>query len=478
MKTKNVKLEQLDYLKKKYNLITIAFELIEKINQIGLNFNFHNPETYIVGGAVRDIILSNNINDIDISTNIPVDILEKEFNTHDIGKNKDFSIIVVEYKNHNIEIANFRKDGIYENGRHPINVDLNATFKDDTNRRDFSINSLGLTNTGYVVDHHNGMTDLKYSIIRTVGDPNARFSEDFLRMLRAIRFASRLEFEIEENTMQAIKKHAHNITSVSAERITQELNKMASETGEKFANSLILMKESGLLKEILPEIDVMDQHEHSPDHHPEGCVWSHTLSALKQHKGSDRLVNLSILFHDVGKPPTHFVDENGMHRFFTHENRGFHMIDDIAKRMKFDNDTKEAIKFATLNHMKFHLVNKMSTKKVVALMTDPNFNVLHKVSECDDKSRLHAFDPESWQRKVDKIEQIRKTYFESDGESDMDMLTKIKKTINGKLVMDLLNITTGPNIGKVIKNTIDWIVDNNIDINDIDKIKEFILSQK
>jgi hypothetical protein len=261
------------------------------------------------------------------------------------------------------------------------------------------------------------------------------------------------------------------------EQFSYELQFHATMVGSDFADFLIRMKDSGDLKEHLPEIDIMDQFDHTPKHHPEGNVWEHTLSALRSYKGSHPYVNLGILFHDVGKPPKHFVDENGSHRFFRHERKSYNMLKDIGPRLGFHDKLIEALQFSALNHMKFHLLTKMSNKKVVALMNDPNWEYLYNVAEADDRSRLSAFNEEKWNAKVEKIERLQEQFLSGEPK-DEKPLQKIKRVVNGKLVMEVLNITTGPKIGRVIKKTINWIVDNNIVIDDIDKIREFILSQK
>lgn len=203
-----------------------------------------------------------------------------------------------------------------------------------------------------------------------------------------------------------------------------------------------------------------------------GTVWDHTIAALRTYEGNDPVINLSILFHDLGKTRTHFICEKGLHRFFGHENKSAHMIDDIAKDLKIDNKTRDVLKFAAKNHMKFHLLTKMTNKKVVALINDPNWEVLFRTSEADDKSRKGAFNPEKWQEKLDKIEKVKSNFIDS------GKLRDVKKLVNGQFVMELLDIKSGPKIGKVIRNTINWILDKNIDINDVEKIKGFILAQK
>lgn len=227
-------------------------------------------DVYIVGGCVRDLIMGKVPNDVDICTNIDMEKLEELFPTHDVGANKDFGIVIVEYKGYNYEISNFRNDGIYSDGRRPDDVQFVSTFEEDSKRRDFTMNSLAMDINRNILDYHNGIEDIKNKIIRTVGDPRLRFKEDYLRMLRAVRFSSKLGFNIHPETIHAIKDFAPYITSISRERITAEILKMADQSGKKFAMGIQTMYDCGLLAFTNPEIAIMNEFEHSKEHHPEG----------------------------------------------------------------------------------------------------------------------------------------------------------------------------------------------------------------
>jgi tRNA nucleotidyltransferase/poly(A) polymerase len=259
-------------------------------------------EALIVGGFVRDLLMGKPSDDIDLATNAPEEVLEKNFDTIDIGKNKQFGVSVIKYKGQTYEVAQYRKDlyGDLEKGKGADKVEIAKDFKDDSSRRDFTINALGIDGDGNIVDHHGGLKDIDKKVIAAVGDADIRFKEDEVRQLRGIRFASRMGFEISPETIEAMKKHAPEISKVAPERITKELRKIAKAGGKQLADAIVLMDKVGILQYILPEIAKMKELEHSPEHHPEGNVFQHTLEALRTSDIKDDVVNVALLFHDLG----------------------------------------------------------------------------------------------------------------------------------------------------------------------------------
>lgn len=211
----------------KINLKNFQYEeFIVAIEVLGILSKYGNA--YFVGGCVRDMLLNKNPKDIDISTDVSMEKIEELFNSHDIGKNKDFGIVVINYKNYTFEIAQFRTDGTYTDNRHPDNVKLGVSFKEDTMRRDFTINAMGMDHCGNIIDYHNGIEDLNNKKINSVGKADDRFREDALRMLRAIRFTVALEFSLSHELMQSIIKNKELIRNVSKERVREELLKVAT----------------------------------------------------------------------------------------------------------------------------------------------------------------------------------------------------------------------------------------------------------
>lgn len=428
----------------------------------------HGYKAFIVGGSVRDIILGKSPKDVDIATNSPISELQKIFpKNYDIGKSKDFGIIAVKHKGHTYEIANFRKDGTYSNGRSPDEVKIVQDFKTDAGRRDFTMNAMGIDAEGHIIDHFDGLKDIKDKIIRTVGNPHDRFKEDNLRMMRVARFSSKLGFKIDKETKKAIEANKEGITKVSPERIREELMKMASQTGDKFADALQILDEVGILKIILPEIVKMKEFEHSKEDHPEGGVWQHTMEALKKNKVEDPLVNFAILLHDIGKTKTHKII-GGKHTYHHHPEEGVEIVNDIASKLKLSNDEKDAILFAMVNHMKFGNLFELRNSKLLAMVKNKNFNILKATTYADAASRQHLFDPKEWEAALKKVAEVEEKWGDVTAE-------KVGKLISGERVMKLTGLKPSRQVGEIIKNVTDYILQH--DIKDEKEIDELIMKE-
>lgn len=420
-------------------------------------------EAYIVGGAVRDFVLGKEPKDIDIATNLPMASIENMFKCYDIGQSKSFGIVTALVDGFDFEVANFRTDGEYTDGRRPDCVFICNTFEEDAARRDFCFNAMGMDSTGKVVDFFEGKSDLKKKVIRTVGNPNDRFEEDFIRMMRAVRFAARMEFDIEENTKNAIIKNAHRIKDTAIERVSQELFKMAEQSGVKFARAIRLLDEVSLLEHILPEVVALKGWEHGP-WHPEGDPFEHTIASIEQNTQKNSLVNIGVLLHDVGKATT-YKNRGGRHTFFGHDKAGVSIIEEIACRMRFSKEEKDAFCFATENHMKFHEICKgnMKTSKIFALMQNKNWNVLMQVSFCDGASRLHLFNEEEWNSTIERLKKIEEEWNPCGSNPAL-------KQVNGKNIMDLTGLKPGKEIGIIVSNVKEWIINECVsDLNMIDR---------
>jgi len=444
--------------------VKMAVTILKIIQSLGY-------EALIVGGTPRDLLLGRtDINDVDISTNAPMDSLEQHFSTHSIGKNKDFNVVVVDVEGFSFEIAGYRAD-LYDSYAGGVGATQSVRVNDfeaDSSRRDFLMNSLGIDADGNIVDHHGGLQDIQNKIITAVGDPDMRFKEDLIRPLRAIRQASKLGFTIETNTMEAIRRNAPDIVKVAPERITKELLKICEMSGDKVADAIILLDESDLLRYILPEIDQMKKFDHNPDYHPEGSVFYHSLGSLRAYKGSDPCVAMACLFHDVGKLVTW---SEGNH-YYKHELKGVEVFEKIAERMKLTNDMRDAVTFAISNHMLIHNFLNLKNNTIFKLMQNKHWPVLIAVAEADSRSRLHKFDQDEWDSIMHKIDGMGEKW------SNAQAMAAIKKKVNGSVVISLRGFspkTEGPKIGKVIKDTIDWILDNNINIEDTGAIEDYIM---
>ncbi|MHB9028612.1 MAG: CCA tRNA nucleotidyltransferase, partial [Candidatus Latescibacterota bacterium] len=277
------------------------------------------------------------------------------------------------------EVAMFRKDGAYEDGRRPVRVERSDEIE-DVKRRDFTINALIYDPAeDRIIDHVGGVGDIRNRIIRTVGDPSLRISEDRLRMLRAVRFAARFGFAIEPGTMEAIRANARRIPSVSCERIGEELSKMF--TGQHPDLSLTLLDESGLLEQVLPEVAAMKGVEQAPEYHPEGDVFEHTRLMLKLFGGGSPVMAFAVLLHDVGKPPTFSKTDRA--RFNRHDEIGAEMAESILRRLRFSGETILRVRDLVRKHMHFLNVPKMRESTLRRFMAQPDFAELLELHRLD-----------------------------------------------------------------------------------------------
>jgi poly(A) polymerase len=339
----------------------------------------HGYIALLVGGCVRDRLLSSEPKDYDIATNArPDQILALFPNARLVGA--QFGVVMVpgEGGGH-IEVATFRSDHSYSDGRHPGRVEFESDPRQDVLRRDFTINAL-LQNaeTGEVFDYVGGQQDLRARIVRAIGNPELRFMEDHLRMLRAIRFAARLDFTIEPDTFSAIRSLAPKIQDISAERVRDELLRILTEGHAR--QGLELLDRSGLLAEILPEVKAMQGVEQPPQYHPEGDVWNHTLLMMDKLNQPTETLVMGVLLHDVGKPATFRVAERI--RFDGHVEAGLDIAKHILSRLKFSRRDCEQILALIENHMRFKDVQRMRDSTLKRFLRLPEFEEhleLHRV---------------------------------------------------------------------------------------------------
>jgi poly(A) polymerase len=336
-------------------------------------------QAYLVGGCVRDLVLGREPADYDVTTDATPDEVMRIFpETYAVGA--QFGVVLVPLpkdavskdENDSVEVATFRSDIGYSDGRHPDQVRYSKDPREDVERRDFTINGLLLDPIkNEVLDLVGGRKDLEAGIIRTIGEPERRFAEDKLRMLRAVRFAARFDYTIEPGTFAAIQKMTAQIHQVSRERVRDELTRMLTEGHAHRA--LLLLDESGLVKEILPEITAMKGVEQPPQFHPEGDVFVHTLLLLdKLPHPCPATLAWGALLHDVGKPPTFRVAPDRI-RFDGHVEVGVKMAQEILHRLRFSNDDTEQILALVTNHMRFADVQKMKESTFKKFVRMPDF---------------------------------------------------------------------------------------------------------
>jgi poly(A) polymerase len=344
-------------------------------------------QAYLVGGCVRDLLLGREPKDYDVATNAtPAQVMDVFPETYAVGA--QFGVVLVpapdreaasadraelSSKSHALEVATFRSDIGYSDGRHPDEVRFSLDPREDVARRDFTVNGMLLDPvSGEVLDFVGGRKDLAAGIIRTIGDPEQRFSEDKLRMLRAVRFAARFDYSIEPATFVAMQKLASQIQVVSRERVRDELTRMLIEGQARRA--YVLLDESGLLKPVLPEISAMKGVEQPAEFHPEGDVFVHTLLLLENLPNPCPLtLAWGALLHDVGKPPTFRVAPDRI-RFDNHVEVGVKMAEEICRRLRFSNDETEQILALVDNHMRFGHVSRMKESTLKKFLRMPAFD--------------------------------------------------------------------------------------------------------
>ncbi len=295
-----------------------------------------------------------------------------------------FGVVAVIIDNHPFEVATFRSDDVYEDGRHPSRIHY-STAREDVFRRDFTINGLLMDpDTGDIIDYVNGRFDIDNKIVRTIGNPGKRFREDYLRLLRAVRFAANLHFDLEPATQDAVKREASNIRHISVERIREELNKILTRGGAR--RGFELMMQTDILQNILPEICRLKGVEQPPRFHPEGDVWQHTLKMLELLPADgEREKNICLawgtLLHDVGKALTRSEDEKGVH-FYGHVQQGEIIADTIMQRLKFSRMQRETVVNLIRQHMVFMNVRKMRPGRLKRFLRMPDFDLhleLHRL---------------------------------------------------------------------------------------------------
>ena len=362
-------------------------------------------QAYFNGGCVRDLLLGREPADYDVATDAtPQQVMNIFPRTLAVGA--QFGVVLVPCSSaesevasegasrSTVEVATFRCDVGYSDGRHPDEVRFTNDPREDAQRRDFTINGMLLDPlTDEILDFVGGRDDLKAGIIRAIGEPSRRFAEDKLRMLRAVRFAARFDFKIDPATFAAIQQLAPQIRQVSQERIREELTKMLTEGRARRA--FLLLDESGLLREVLPEISAMRGVEQPPQFHPEGDVFVHTLLLLeKLRAGSSKTLAWGALLHDVGKPPTFRVAPDRI-RFDGHVDVGVKMAAEICRRLRFSNDETDQILALVHNHMRFAQVRQMNESTLKKFLRLPQFNEhleLHRMDVLSSNGILDAYD--------------------------------------------------------------------------------------
>lgn len=365
-------------------------------NSICETLEQHGHRAFLVGGCVRDLLLGRPPADYDVATDATPERVSQLF-PDSVTVGARFGVILVPRDGLKVEVATFRRDLGYSDGRHPDEVVYATKPEDDVSRRDFTINGLLMRyNSGEVLDFVGGQADLRAGIIRAIGVPSRRFAEDKLRMLRAVRFAARFAYQIEPGTFAAIQRGAPEINVVSAERIREELTKLLTEGAAR--RGFELLDASGLLRELLPEVSALEGVQQPPEYHPEGDVWIHTRMMLEGlPAGVSPTLAWGVLLHDIGKPATFRpASETGDRiRFDSHVEVGLRMAGEICRRLKFSNEESEQVEALVRNHMKFKDVAQMRASTLKRFVRLPAFEEhleLHRLDCQASHGRFDAYD--------------------------------------------------------------------------------------
>lgn len=346
--------------------------------QIVQTLQKHGYKAFLAGGCVRDMIMGKESFDYDIATDaMPHDVIRIFQKTIPVGI--QFGVVIVVKEGHNFEVATFRTEDSYSDGRHPDRISF-STPENDVKRRDFTINGLLYDPVkDEILDYVGGRKDIEAGIVRTIGDPIERFTEDKLRMIRAARFACRFHFSIHKDTQQAIMQLAPQIHMVSAERIREELEKII--TGPNPHIGIKLLEELHLLQEILPEVSNTRGVQQPENFHPEGDVFIHTLLALSKMENPSWTLAMGVLLHDIGKAVTFTVTDRI--RFNLHEKVGADMATKICDRLKTSTDDKERIRWLVLKHLCFKDAQKMRLNKLKRLFAEEGYPELAELCRVD-----------------------------------------------------------------------------------------------
>jgi tRNA nucleotidyltransferase (CCA-adding enzyme) len=432
----------------------IKTQLPESVEKILQKFSKAGYEIYIVGGAVRDFIMGRLTNDWDFTTNatpeeilklVPGGLYNNQFGTVFTDNPDD--------TNRPHEITTFRKEEKYSDYRHPDKITWGKSLKEDLARRDFTINSLALDQNLKIIDLYKGQEDIRNKLIRAVGDPNARFGEDALRMMRAVRISAELGFVIEEKTFEAIKKNAPLINKIAKERVKDELFKILSSPNPY--EGMIIFRNSGLMEEILPEMEkCFGVEQKSPGRHHIYDVGTHLLMSLKNCKSADPVTRFATLIHDIGKPQTYKKLESGVITFYNHEMVSTKIAQNIAERLKFSN--KERDKFITLVRWHQFTLDEHQTdsalRRFINNVGKENIEDMLALRVAD---RLGGGAREtSW-----RLEEFKKRLVEVQKQP----FTVRDLKIDGNDVMKELNLKPGPEVGKILNDLFDKVVEKKIE---------------
>lgn len=428
-----------------------TLKLPSEVKNILTNFKEKNFEIYIVGGAVRDLLMAKTVSDWDFTTNATPDEILKIY--PDGFYNNTFGTVGIEVDGFDkpFELTTYRTESNYSDNRRPDNIAWGKSLEEDLQRRDFTINALAFDGE-IITDLYNGQKDLDNKTIRAVGEALERFNEDALRMIRAVRIAGELNFKIEEKTFTAIQANSKLINNIAKERIKDELFKIFK--SQNSYSGIVHLKESGLMEEIIPEfMKCFGIEQKSPNRHHIYDVGTHLLMSLKECKSNDPITKFAVLIHDIGKTQTYRKLPTGVITFYNHEMVSTRIAENIADRLKFS--AKEKDKFVKLIRFHQFTVDEHQTDSAIRrFITNVGLEYVEDMLALRVADRLGGGASESsW-----RLEEFKKRLIEV---QKQPFAVKDLK-INGKDVMEVLNIPAGPKVGEVLEKLFNEVIENNL----------------
>jgi len=406
-------------------------------------------EAFVVGGCVRDSLLGKEPMDWDITTSAKPEEVKALF-AHTIDTGIQHGTVTVMVDREGFEVTTYRIDGKYDDGRHPVEVIFTPSLEEDLKRRDFTINAMAYNDAQGLVDLFHGMEDLEQGIIRCVGNPKERFSEDALRMMRGVRFAAQLGYVIEENTFEAIRELAPTIEKISAERVQTELVKLLTSSHPEYIS---LLYEAGITKVIFPEFDKAMVQEQKHPHH---CfsVGQHSLVSM-QHIRARKDLRLSMLLHDIGKPETVSVDKDGITHFYGHPKKSAEMARVIMRRLKFDNQTTYMVEKLVCYHDYCHQMTptEKTVRRAINKIGEDAFPAIFEVQYADIMAQ-------SDYKREEKLANLKKWEDLYQQVMEKNQCVSLKTlAVDGKDLI-ALGVTPGKQIGELLQELLEIVLED------------------
>ena len=429
----------------------MQFKLPDEVKDILIKFKENNFEIYLVGGAVRDLLMGKIVYDWDFTTNATPDEILKIY-PDGFYDNKFGTVgLSIESFDEPFEITTFRTEAGYSDNRRPDTVMWGKSLEEDLKRRDFTINAFAYDGQN-LVDLYDGQKDIEKKVLRVVGNANERFNEDALRMMRAVRIAGELKFEIEKNTFEAIAQNSKLINNIAKERIKDELFKILKSNNPY--SGIFHLKESGLMQEILPEMmKCFGIEQKSPSRHHIYDVGTHLLMSLKECKSTDPVTRFATLIHDIGKPQTYRKLPTGVITFYNHEMVSTRIAENIADRLKFSSKEKDKLVKLVRFHQ-FTVDENQTDSAIRRFLTNVGLEYVEDMLALRVADRLGGGASEtSW-----RLEEFKKRLIEV--QKQPFSIKDLK--INGKDVMEKLNIKSGPKVGEILEKLFNEVVKNKL----------------